>query len=289
MNNTSMILLCALALPLFAQKQNPPGDTFIFQGGLALSWNNDHDGAVREFKRYQANHPDDPLPDLRIMYTQFFKTGHGKNLSREAYAAFLADLRAAVRKYETKDCHTIDFNGIARSLDCAYVGAALWSLQMVLRGENEGWRKVGEEHKRFLAYIDQSKSPQKNLLYGVYAYKTSTIPWGYKAALKLCPWFKVPTDRDEAIRTIMRALEKNDSYFFDDILFALLDIERGNKEKVKDPCDPNRKPDSPAMRELLEKYPPRSFLSSLQPRYPSNSQVREFAAACGSAEYPVSK
>ena len=88
----------------------------------------------------------------------------------------------------------------------------------------------------------------------------------------------VPTDRDHAVRTFMRSLEGNTSPFVDDVWLTMLKIER--ETDGKNPCDANRHGDSPAIRELLARYPPRRVLGYLQSKYPSNSQVREFEGVC---------
>ena len=274
-----IILLClAVAIaPIFAQ-QNPPGDTLLFMEGLNLSYNNRYADARAKLAEYERLHPDDVLASLRILYNRFFETGHGERLSSDGYREFLAELDAAIRKYETKDCHAIDFSASGRSLDCAYVGAALYSLRMTLRGLREGWLRVGDDRKKFLTYAAWSRAPQIFHLLGVYEYEPSRLSRWKRMALAVAG---VPTDRDHAIRTFMRSLEGNESPFVDDIWLTVLKIER--ETDGKNPCDADRRDESPAVQELLLRYPPRRVLGYLQSKYPGNHEVQVFVRACGNS------
>ena len=144
--------LVVMVAPVALAQQGPSGDNLLFMEAVTLSYNNRYVEAEAKFREYQKLHPDDILASLRLLYNRFFETGRGERLSSSEYRAFLGELDQTIRKYEAKDCHAIDFSASGRSLDCAYVGAALYSLRMTLRGLHEGWYRVGDDRKQFLTY-----------------------------------------------------------------------------------------------------------------------------------------
>ncbi len=132
--------LMAAATPLFAQ-QNPAGDALLFLEGLNLSYNNRYAEATAKFQEYRGLHPDDPLVTLRILCNRFFETNHGRNLSKEDYRKFIIEISTAIEAYEKKDCYAIDFATTGRSIDCDYVGAALYSLRAALHAQEMSYLK----------------------------------------------------------------------------------------------------------------------------------------------------
>ena len=240
-------------------------------------YNNHYEESTEKLREYQTKHPDDYLAALCIFYNRFFESGHGKALKSVQYHQLLAELTTTIAAYEKKDCHGINFATFGRSLDCEYVGAALWSLKLVLRGEVEGWIHVGEERRKFADYAERSVSPQTLFLLGVYEYKISQQGWPKRLAARTI--VGAPTDRDHAVAMLLKSLKNNESFFADEARLALLGVEKDIADG-KNPCNLTSRGKSQAVRELVESYPPRILFDYLRSRYPEHKDVRGFAEAC---------
>ena len=120
----------------------------LLMKGIALSYDGHHDEAQKEFGEYRRAHPDDLLVYLRIAYDRFFGKAHGA-VSHDEYLLLLNFTNEAIEKYEKIGCAGTDLKSIAgTTLDCPYIGAALYSLRMTIVGKSDSWRKVGNDRNK---------------------------------------------------------------------------------------------------------------------------------------------
>jgi hypothetical protein len=276
MRQQPLFLFMAGVLPLIGQESSP-NDIASLMRAVDLSYRNQYPSAGERFLAYHAKHPEDSLASLRMFYNRLFETNHGSALSSREYDQFIDDVTVAIGTYEApgNGCRAVDFVVVGHGLDCAYVGAALYSLRMALYARQWSFRKAGADRKRFLEYAARSSAPQRLFLKAMEEYQLSRRLWGERWMLNRKG---IPTDYDHAVENLLQSLRGNDSPFVADILMTVLRIER--ESNGRNPCDPNRKVKDAAVRKLLAEYPPVRVLESLR-YYADNVEVREFAAACG--------
>jgi hypothetical protein len=235
----------------------------VFMRGIALSYSGRHAEAQKEFEEYRRAHPDDLLVYLRIGYDRFLGR-RSEDISRDEYRRLVDFMNEAIGKYEKIGCSGTDLKSLAGStLDCPYIGAALYSLRMTLVGKSDSWRKVGKDRDRFLQCAKQSRSHQALFLLGVYEYEPSRQVWPIRFALQR--FAHVPTDHAHAVATIFRSLEGEPSPFADDIWFFVFDAECA--------CDGMS---GKADNAFVEKYPLKQVFEYLHARYPGNNKLKQF-------------
>lgn len=231
--------------------------TLVFMEGIALSYASHHAAAQENFEAYRKSHPDDLLVYLRICYDRFFGA-RGEKLSRDEYSALLGTVTEAIGKYEAKGCAGTDIRSVAGdTLDCAYVGAALYSFRMTLAGKYDSWFKVGRDRDKFVLYANQSRSLQAQFLLGLYEYEPSVQSWPVRAVLRR--FSNVPTDHARAVAQILRSLDGNAGPFVDDIWFFVFDAE----------CRYDG-------ADFMKRYPLTQVFRYLRAKYPENIKIKSF-------------
>ena len=232
-----------------APKQS--GDVYAFLNAVALSYNNYHPQAREEFQKYKQAHPNDLLSRLRMLYDRTSDV-HFKDMDQTNYKDLLVDVDDAIGIFEAKACAGIDLAGIAENtLDCDYVGAALYSFRVALLVGNEGYvwkfkhRKVlRADDDKFFYHAKRSKSLQAQFLLGVHENELSKSALGGVT--------KDPNDRHEGLEIIRRSM-KDGSPFADDIWFYVL------RQEI----------DDPAVAKSFPEASPIAIITRLQAKYPN--------------------
>lgn len=250
-------LFCVELLAQKGPEATPEDGTLVFMEGIALSYASHHAAAEEKFEAYRKTHPDDLLAYLRTCYDRFFGA-RGEKFSRDEYPALLGIVTEAIAKYEAKGCAGTDIRSIAGdTLDCAYVGAALYSFRMTLAGKYDSWFKVGKDRDKFLSCANQSRSLQAQFLLGLYEYEPSVQSWPIRTALR--HFGRVPTDHAHAVATVLQSLDGNAGPFVDDIWFFVFDAE----------CRYDG-------ADFMKKYPLTQVFGYLRAKYPDNSKIKNF-------------
>jgi hypothetical protein len=230
----------------------------IFFQAVALSYDGNHQVARKKFAEYQLNHPDDLLAPIRVSYDHLFDVNLSK-MTKGDYDDLIKAMDSAIAIFESKRCAGTDLRQLAGdTLDCDYVGAALYSARVVWRIKRDGAfhnrSENGADDKQFFVHAERSKSPQAKFLLGIHEYEASNAKWhgiGASWALKL---HGTPVDQDEAIRNI-EASFANESPFADDVWFYVLRLELQHK---------------PGAETLAKNHSPASIIARLQPKHPHN-------------------
>ncbi len=249
---TMLILWWYFSATAFGQddvaQRKQQDDTHVFLEGVALSYNGDHAAAREKFQEYDRNHPDDLLGPLRMFYDRFFDV-HSSKMDEKQYRDLLRDVNRTISIFETKGCTGTDLREIAGdTLDCEYVGAALYSFREVLFLKNHWILNLKAEladDKNFSIHAGRSASLQAAFLMGVHEYEKSEHFFG--------------RGREEAIRKISAALGDK-SPFKDDIWFFVLRTESQNKEGMDD---------------IAKRYPSGEISARLKAKYPDNRIFRD--------------
>lgn len=236
-----------------------------FMRGIFLSYAGQHAEAQKEFEAYREKHPDDLLVYLRMGYDRFLGKPSAQ-ISPEEYRSLIALVSEAIAKYEKIGCSGTDIQSVAgTTLDCPYVGAALYSLRLTLVGKSDSWRKVGKDRDKFLLNAKQSRSRQALFLLGLYEYEPSR-QWP-PLRFMLRNFAKVPTNHDRAVATILRSLEGEPDPFRDDIWLFIFDVECA--------CDGRGGPPDEA---FLKKYPLKDLVNYLRAKYPESPKLKGYKA-----------
>lgn len=260
----ALLLTACVSAPALDQS------TKTFPEGVRLSYDGDHQEARREFLAYKKAHPDDLLSALRLDYDYLFDV----NTSEGEYGSLLRDADAAIGIFEAEKragtpCSGTDLKGIAGdTLDCDYVGAALYSFRVAIRIKKDGkfadWKEDGEDDRQFFAYAVPSARAgcvQAEFLLAVHEYEASSAR--VLGAPLLVPWILkkkgIPVDRDDALRNLVASL-RDKSPFADDVRFYILRIELEHKE---------------GDQELEKKASPAALIAILQPKYPHNRMFED--------------
>jgi len=240
-------------------------DAQLLLDGINLSYNNRHQEAQEKFALYKQAHPDDLLVAVRILYDRFSSAGKndkGKFSAATEYQELLLIVNKAIATYETKQCSNTNIEEIAdHTIDCPYIGAALYSFRMGLVGANDSWFKVIGDRDAFVTQAGKSKVSQTLFLLGLYEYQVSVrIPFG---AGWIARWkYHVPTDEGHALTLILKSLEGNESPFRDDIVFFMLDVSCYRK-------------DAKAVRVFTKERSLVDDFRSLLGHHPGNKKIRE--------------
>lgn len=266
----SCVLLLSHAAPGFPDGRDMRSDVHIFLEGLAFSYNGEHKAAQQQFGEYKKRHPDDLLVQLRILYDNFFANKENNDkLPKEKYWELLRATNDAVNLYERKQCVGTDIKGLTGdTVDCASIGAALYSFRMLIVGTNDSWFNVVEDKNKFAATVATSSSAQGTFLLGIYEYAASQrwapARWGLHFK------YHVPTDENHAAELVLQALARDKSPFRDDILFFVLDTECHHADK------------KPA--KMFEKYHSlQDIFGDLTRHYPNNKKIRDCPRAQGAS------
>lgn len=258
---------CALAVCLSAsalgnkgasRRHEPAGDDIrLFHRALRDSYDGKHAVAREEFREYQERHPDDMLVPVRVLYDHLFDV-HDADMDRGEYRALLAMMNAAISRYARVGCAGTDLQGIGNgTLDCNYVGAALYSSREALYLAFHGtlWRLmhkdlIGADDRRFFFYVHQAHpSAQTMFLEGLHEYEASNSGWSLVLKMK-----NIPASTDDALRIVLAAFEDK-SPFADDIWFFALRTELERK---------------PGAERIERIHPPAEIIARLQQKYPDN-------------------
>jgi len=223
-------------------------DAQVFLEALALSYNGDHVAARQKFQEYGRNHPDDLLGPLRIFYDRFFDV-HSSKMDEKQYRELLRDVNRAISIFETKACTGTDLREIAgNTLDCEYVGAALYSFREVLFLKNHWILNLKAEvadDRNFFLHASRSASLQAVFLVGVHEYEKSEHFFG--------------KGREQAIQKISASLNDK-SPFRDDIWFFVLRMEAQKKD---------------GMDGIARRYSAGGISARLKASYPNNRFFRD--------------
>lgn len=249
-----MLVACFLA-PASISEVGPEHspDVTVFLQAVTLSYDGQHDAARAKFGEYRERHPEDLLVPIRVFYDHLFDVRLSK-MDKGEYQDLLHQVNDAITLFEAKGCAGTDLTGIAGdTLDCDYIGAALYSFRAVLRIKNESalWKfqnrnLLRADDDEFFLYAKRSKSLQSQFLLGVHEYELSQSLIG--------SFIRDPHDRDHGLRTIEGSLASM-SPFADDGWFYVLRIELKNQ-------------DGAAL--LIKDHPPAAIIARLQPKYPHN-------------------
>jgi hypothetical protein len=259
------LLAVCVSAPAFGSQgaSAQSGDVSVFLEGVRLSYNGQHEEAQAKFGEYERNHHDDLLVPLRSGMNQLFDVRSSK-MSKDEYHELLGDISNAIILLETKKCVDTDLQGIAGgTLDCDYVGAALYSFRAALRMKNERWYWVINNRKmlradddQFFYYAKRSKSRQALFLIGVHEYELCQSVLGSVTG--------DPHDCKEALATINRSLD-DESPFADDIWFYVLRLEFRDLKSQKDDGGGYFEKD----------HPWAAIVARLYPKYPRNRLLQE--------------
>ena len=232
-----------------APKQS--GDVYAFLNAVALSYNNYHPQAREEFQKYKQHHPDDLLSRLRMLYDRTSEV-HFKDMDQTRYKDLLLEVDEAIDLFEINACVGTDLAGIAENtIDCDYIGAALYSFRVALLAGNESWRwkvvhrkVLRADDDKFFYHAKRSKSLQAQFLLGVHENELSKSVLGGVT--------NDPNDRHEALKLIRNSM-KDGSPFADDIWFYVL------RQEI----------DDPAVARSFPEVPPAVIIARLQAKYPN--------------------
>ena len=252
---TIFLLAVCLSAPVFGSQSVAEhlSDTQLFRTAVVLSYDGNHNAAREKFDEYRKSHPDDLLVPIRVFYDHLFDV-HASKMDKDEYQRLLHEADVAIALFESKKCAGTDLAGIAGdTLDCDYVGAALYSFRAVLRVKNESaiWKLKNSKVLRaddnsFFFYARRSRSLQAQFLLGVHEYEISQSILGFITG--------DPRDRDEALKTIGRSLASR-SPFADDVWFYVLRLELKNQDGAQF---------------FIKDHPPAAIIAMLQPKYPHN-------------------
>lgn len=258
-----LLFACAFFMPGFLAETRGEDGILVFMRGITLSYAGRHAEAQKEFEEYRKAHPDDLLVYLRSGYDRFLGRRH-EDISRDEYRKLVDFTSEAIEKYEDIGCSGTNLKSIAgTTLDCPYIGAALYSLRMTLIGESDSWRKVGKDRNKFLECAENSRSQQAVFLLGLYEYKPSRQSWFVRFALQ--KFAHVPTDHAHAVATILRSLEGEPSPFMDDVWFFIFDAECA--------CDGT---ETDVDRAFARKYPLAQVYEYLTAKYPESPRLKGY-------------
>ncbi|HUC31244.1 MAG TPA: hypothetical protein VMR99_00970 [Candidatus Paceibacterota bacterium] len=258
-----MMCILAVCFSASAPGQQITSDTSsevqAFQHAAWLSYDGKHDDTRTEFAKYKQSHPDDLLSTVRLSYDYLFDTR--SKMSRAEYHDLLHKVNDAIALFELKKCAGTDLAGIAgNTLDCDYLGAALYSFRMALQMKNEKFywgimhlTALQADDDHFFLYARRSDNAgilQSRFLLGVHEYELSQSGIGSHT--------RDPHDRADAL-ALIRASLLGTSPFADDQWFFVLDFENKN---------PN---DVPA---CFKDYPRDAVIARLHSEYPDNGMTK---------------
>lgn len=259
------LVMCLSALAVGQQPGKKAAAKFTpdeqeFRDANTLSRNGKHEEARKEFTDYQGKHPDDLLVPVRVAYDYLFDVGFPLK-DKSEFGSLVDDMDKAIQKFELLKSQGCPGTYLAEgTLDCDYIGAALYSTRVVLRIKRDGGALKSKDlnaadDNQFFFYAHRSKSVQAQFLLGVHEYQASMATWlGVPAAWALKKFRKTPVDRDEGLRLIVASL-KDQSPFVDDVWLFILDVEIENKSGAD---------------MLAKEYSSAAIIARLQPKYPNN-------------------
>lgn len=236
-------------------------DTALFRSAVMDSYDGQHETARRDFAEYEALHPDDLLARLRNLYDHQFDTR--PDVPSNAYGAVMKEADDAIKIYEHVGCAGTDIRGLTGgTVDCAYIGAALYSFREVWRFEHAHFYrlpfvfgKIKDDDRKFFACTRVSHAVQTQFLLGVHEYEMSRVAAVPFTASKL-KGAHIPFDRDDALRKMTSALVDTGP-FADDVWFYLYHLERNHEKEAW-------------AKELVEAHPLQSMRQRLEAKYPDN-------------------
>ena len=203
---------------------------------------------------------------LRLLYDRFFD-----KVSLQAPGArerLLKETDLAINRYEDGSCDAENLKAIAGpGVDCAYVGAALYSFRSGLYAQDSSWHKALDDRVRFLECAKDSAVPQAVFLEGMAEYEVSLQSrwkrWGARFA-------GVPSNEKHSLELVAQGLDGNASPFVDDIWFFIFDTEQNYLRQKKETGHHDG-----ADERLLAAYSFEQVSGYLASKYPENPRLKK--------------
>lgn len=159
-------------------------DTFLLIDGVRQSYDGWHHAAREELQAYMKIHPYDLLAPDRLLYDYIFAT-HGPKMGKKEYEDVLHIADNAIKVFEARGCSGTDLSIAGKSVDCAYVGAALYASREALLVKNNGiFHALGairRDDRRALHWARRSNFQQARLLIGINEYEKSKVLFNRRA------------------------------------------------------------------------------------------------------------